>query len=179
MSHIWNKQADGTWKDYALGAEPVQLTRVGPVPLASREQLGAVSGPVLLPSQDSLGDEQRVLMCKPDSPTRVNGRPVDIGARVLADRDAITLDAGPTLYFSSERRAEIVDFVGEGKHANCVRCKLPLEPGTLAVRCPAPGCGFWHHERPDSPCWTYAEGCAACGHPTDLNAGFQWSPEEL
>lgn len=177
MSHIWNKNSDGTWKDYALGTDAVQLAQDGPGPLPQQEQRDAAPRPALFPSHDPRGEEQWVLLCQAANPVQVNGRPVVVGARVLADRDGIAPGTGSTLWFCAERRAEIVEYVGEP--ANCIRCKLPLERGTPAVRCPAAGCGFWHHESSESPCWTYAEGCAACGHPTDLNAGYQWSPEEL
>ena len=89
MSRIWSKHTDGTWKDHPLGAEPVQLTPDCPLPLAAREQMSAVSGPVLMPRHDSLGDERWVLICQAGSRTLVNGLPVVSGARVLADRDQL------------------------------------------------------------------------------------------
>lgn len=117
-------------------------SRDGPVPLVAHKGLRQVSDPMLIRTQDCRGQERLVLLCPPRNGTRVNGQRVPIGARVLSDRDVIALGGGQTVWFSSECGAEVVPFAGE--HASCIRCKLPLEPGTPAVRCPAPGCGFWH-----------------------------------
>ncbi len=97
------KNSEGGWTNHALDAEPVRLTPNGPTPLAPRERLGALSELVLMPSHDSRGSERWILICQPGGRTRVNCRPVVIGARVLADRDAITLGAGSTVWFSAER----------------------------------------------------------------------------
>jgi hypothetical protein len=98
---------------------------------------------------------------------------------VLADRDAIALGDRQILFFSSEKLARVLPFPGKDDHTSCIRCKLPLESGTPAVRCPSPECGFWHHQSDDQSCWTYTAACASCGHPTAFDAGFQWSPWEL
>jgi len=177
MSHLWIKDPDGAWIVYPLDADIIQLAPDGPTPLAARKRQSCVSDPVLMRTQDTLGQERCVLLCPPRNGMRVNGQRVLIGARVLSDRDVIALGGGQTVWFSSERTAAVVPFASE--HASCIRCKLPLESGAPAVRCPAPGCGFWHHQSEDQPCWIYTDGCAACGYPTDLNAGFQWSPADL
>lgn len=78
----------------------------------------------------------------------INGRPVVLGIRVLDDRDRILLD-GPSLsqpalaYFSGEEPAVVAPFPGP-EAVICPRCKMPIEPGEPAVRCPA--CDFWHHQ---------------------------------
>ena len=134
---------------------------------------------LLVRTHGTNGFDRWSLLCAPHSTARVNGTPVYAGIRVLADRDAITLDDGNTVFFSCERLAQVVPFPGEDDGTRCIRCKLVLEPATPAVRCPAPGCGFWHHQSEAQPCWTYAESCVSCGHPTAFDAGFQWSPREL
>jgi rRNA maturation protein Nop10 len=179
MSHLWVKHPDGEWQAHSLRNERCTVSRVGPMPLVAREQLVRVSGPVLVRTDHARGLEDWVLLCSPRSRTRINGLPVPVGARVLADRDAIAVGAGHTVFFSSERVAEIVPFPDENGHTCCVRCKLPIEPGTPAVRCPSATCGFWHHQTLEQPCWTYTDACPACGHPTDLDAGLQWSPADL
>jgi hypothetical protein len=179
VSHLWTKDAAGAWTVHLLETDLVALAGGAPVPLPAPEALGSVTGPVLVRAGVARGADQWVLLCGAASGTRVNGAPVPVGARVLADRDAIALGGGRTLCFSAERLAEVVPFPGGDAATSCIRCKLPLEPGTPAVRCPAPDCGFWAHQSDDLPCWSYTEGCAACGHPTALDAGLQWSPAEL
>lgn len=177
MSHLWVKENDSDWAVFPLDTDLVRLAPEGPAPLMGRKRLSCLCDPLLMRTQDSCGQERCVLLSPPRHGARVNGQRVLVGVCVLSDRDVIALGSGQTVWFSSERRAEVVPFTGE--HASCIRCKLPLEPGTPAVLCPAPGCGFWHHQSEDKPCWSYTDGCAACGYPTDLNAGFQWSPADL
>jgi len=189
MSQLWSKDAAGAWAVQALDADVMVLGGPAPAPLVAPEALGAAAGPALARSRGVNGHERWTLLCDPASRARVNGAPVAAGARVLTDRDAIALGDGRIVYFSAERLAETVPFpggpggAGRPGHArsptSCIRCKLPLDPGTPAVRCPAPDCGFWAHESEELPCWSYTEGCAACGHPTALDAGLQWSPAEL
>lgn len=179
MSHLWIKDADGAWVDHPLDSDFLTMPPGAPAPLVACETLSRASAPVLARARDARGLERWVLLDASASRTRVNGAPIGIGARVLSDRDAIALADGRTVFFSSERLAQTVPFPGEDDRTCCIRCKLPLAPGMPAVRCPAPDCGFWHHQCDDSPCWTYTEGCAGCGHPTAPDAGFQWSPAEL
>lgn len=179
MSHLWIRNAEGALVDHPLDTGILQLTPDGPAALAVCKGLDGVSGPVLARKQDFQGEERWVLLCKPTGTTRVNGVPVFIGVRMLSDRDLISLGAGHRVFFSSERVAQIEPFPGEEDNICCVRCKLPLQPGKPAVRCPAPGCGFWHHQSDEQPCWSYRDGCASCGHPTAFDAGFQWSPAVL
>jgi hypothetical protein len=179
VSHLWVKDGDGAWIDHPLDADFVTMSPAAPAPLLAREVQSRGSGPVLARARGAHGIERWVLLDANANRLRVNGAPMRIGARVLADRDAIALGDGCTVFFSSERLAQAVPFPGENDRTCCIRCKLPLEPGTPAVRCPAPECGFWHHQCDDTPCWTYTESCAGCGHPTALDSGFQWSPAEL
>lgn len=146
----------------------------------ARERLGSLGEPVLARTESDLAGW--TLICPPGAPVRVNGTPVPLGVRTLADRDAISI-AGPegrrTVFLSLERAAELIAFPGEDHETHCIRCKLPLAPGTPAVRCPGRDCGFWHHQSAEQPCWTYTEGCANCGHPTAFDAGLQWTPDLL
>jgi hypothetical protein len=179
VSHLWLKDGDGAWVDHPLESDFVTISPAAPAPLVACQTLSRESGPLLARAWDARGLERWVLLDGNASRTRVNGAPMPIGARVLADRDAIALGEGRTAFFSCERIAQLELFPGDDNGTCCIRCKLPLEPGTPAVRCPAPECGFWHHQCDDTPCWTYAESCAGCGHPTAFDTGFQWSPTEL
>lgn len=179
MSHLWIKNTDAAWQDHLLEADLLALAPEGPKPLVVHEQLRSLSESVLVKIQGARGLEGWMLLCPPSSRVLVNGLPVTIGVRLLSHRDAVTLGTGHRLFFSSEQVAQIVPFTGSQERTCCVRCKLPIVQGTPAVRCPAPDCGLWYHQTSDQPCWTYTEHCAACGHPTDLNAGLQWTPEEL
>jgi hypothetical protein len=110
----------------------------------------------------------------------VNGLPIHHGIAVLSDRDEIRhapgCDSTP-VYFSTERLAVVVAYSPAGRLGLCPRCKQAIGPGEDAVRCP--GCGVWHHSTTALPCWTYGDQCAACDHPTSIEAGFRWTPEVL
>ena len=111
---------------------------------------------------------------------RVNGALQTVGIRTRRDRDEIRVDSvgSAPLFFSTEVLATKADYPADAS-ATCPHCKLPLEAGQQAVRCPL--CGVWHHEMPDEEldCWTHVPECAICRHTTDLTQGFQWTPEEL
>lgn len=178
MNHLWLKSTDGTYEPIPLDGAAVSLSGDGPRALPAPAALD-MAAPILVRHHGANGEERWTLLCAASGRVRVNGRQVRAGVRVLADRDAISLAPGQTLWFSSEDLARVAQFPATDSETCCIRCKLPLETDTPAVRCPAPGCGFWHHQSEDLPCWTAAPGCAACGHPTDFDAGFQWSPAGL
>jgi len=81
------------------------------------------------------------------------------------------------MFFSTERLATTEAYPGSPSRAFCPRCTQVIAVGEQAVRCP--GCGLWHHGTEQLPCWTYGECCAVCSQPTGVDAGFQWTPEEL
>ncbi len=179
MSLLWIKNEDGAWADHALENDFVAIGPGTATPMVAPDARGCNSGTALIRCGDAHGFDRWLLICAPTSRARVNGARVPIGVRVLADRDAIALGDRQILFFSSEQLARVLPFPGKDDHTSCIRCKLPLEPGTPAVRCPSPECGFWHHQSDDQSCWTYTAACASCGHPTAFDAGFQWSPWEL
>ena len=127
-------------------------------------------------------DGRWVVAAAPALGVTVNGDVLASGLRILEDRDSIRVPGGSTCFFSTERLASI-----EPLHASdeifCPRCKLLIEPGSDAVRCPQ--CGVWHHEQhgdgeDDHLCWTYAPACALCDQATDLDAvEFRWTPGKL
>ncbi len=175
MGHVWIVNEKGVLAACPLDAGISQLTSNGPSALAVCKGLDDIAVPLLVRKQEFQGEERWLLLSKSPGRTRVNGMPVFNGVRMLNDRDLISLGDGHRVFYSSERIAQIEPYPGEDDSTCCVRCKLPLQPGKPAVRCPAPGCGFWYHQI----CWDYRDQCANCGRPTAFDSGYQWSPSEL
>ncbi len=119
------------------------------------------------------------LLAPSQSQVRINDTPLEIGIRVVVDRDAIRIADMPTMYFSTERLAGIEAYP-DAEPVFCPRCKMTISEGDSAVCCPQ--CGVWHHEQvPEGKgCWSYATTCALCDQATALDsAGFRWTPEIL
>ncbi|HVS04230.1 MAG TPA: hypothetical protein VMT16_15810 [Thermoanaerobaculia bacterium] len=110
---------------------------------------------------------------------RVDGLAVGLGLRWLADRELVVVEGLPALVFATEAPARVEPFPGLGRAVDCPRCRQPLRNGAPAVRCPAPGCGLWHHQDEELSCWSYAGTCAGCPQPTALDGAPRWTPEEL
>jgi hypothetical protein len=123
------------------------------------------------------GPEQWTLFAVPWRGVRVNGIEVTSGIRVLADRDEIHVPGFAPVYFSTERLAAIRPCPVGAAALICPRCRQPIDADSPAVACP--GCGVWHHGHDPLTCWSYAPRCALCPQPTELSAGFQWTPESL
>ena len=118
-----------------------------------------------------------LLLAERDANVWVNGLPVVTGLRALHDRDEARVGAATPLYFSTERLARPEPLPSTDRALACPRCKQEIKPASSAVCCP--DCGVWHHESGELPCWTYDATCALCPQPTDTDAGFRWTPEEL
>jgi len=118
------------------------------------------------------------LLAGPHRRVWVNGSRLDLGLRLLDDRDHIRLDSGRSYYFSSEVLARAETYAGGAQPIQCARCKMEVRPGSRAVRCPS--CGIWHHQTEERPCWTHAPTCALCDRTTELEgAQYQWVPEGI
>jgi hypothetical protein len=173
MAHLWMLDSSAAWAVAALDDE------AGPFALGDglvrRHEADSPVPPVLL-RRLAPPLAAWALVCGERSGVRVNGSPVPVGLAVLADRDEIRLP-GFTGWFSTELQARIEPFPEAARRGFCPRCKRAIDAGAPAVRCPA--CGLWHHASDDFPCWTYAPSCGGCPHPTALDAGFRWSPEDL
>jgi Zn finger protein HypA/HybF involved in hydrogenase expression len=118
-----------------------------------------------------------VLIASAETEVAVNGMPLVAGLRVLVNKDEIHVSSMDSYYFSAERLARVEKFPDAHQSLFCPRCKQEISSGVVAVRCPA--CGVWHHETDELNCWTYSDGCAMCGHSTEMNGTFRWTPEEL
>lgn len=177
MAYLWRKTADDEWKADEL-CTSVDLTdnetrRAGAAPSADSGGRAALR-------LRCCGDDggRWVLLATPALRPTVNDEPVEAGIRVLADRDAIRAANLPAVYFSGEQPPRAAAYP-DADPVFCPRCKLAVERGRLAVRCPR--CRVWHHHSDtDASCWLYAGTCALCDQPTDLErAEFAWTPEEL
>jgi hypothetical protein len=115
-------------------------------------------------------DREWVLLVESEAKVHVNGLPVAANIQVLGDRDEILVNQ-ERLYFSTEVPATAGKY--SGTTLRCPRCKLEINDGDQVVRCP--GCKSVHHK----DCWSYAPTCSLCPAPTPLDAGYQWTPEEL
>jgi hypothetical protein len=137
--------------------------------------------PVLLRQKGAPDGSTWMLLAPPEAGVHVNGLPLELGLRVLRDKDEIRLGERQRFFFSAEQVVQVVPFPGADQEVCCARCLDPIAPGATAVQCPNPACGAWHHQMPEKnlPCWSYTPTCALCDQPTALDAGFRWTPEEL
>lgn len=200
MAHIWaqpGQSSPQTWCVHPLNGPRFFLTADSERPLNSTAAGNPSSSTLLLLRTSDRRGEQWLLLTGSDSRALVNGISLPLGIRALHDRDELLLvsdssdqnstatEASPAddsvrrLFFSTERLARVEPLVAGNKPICCARCKRPIAPGDMAVRCPSPQCGLWHHESPDKNCWTYIEHCALCDQPTSLEAGYRWTPESL
>ena len=185
MAHLWVKDTFGEWAVVMLGLKRLDLDdRIlqGAGWSTEARLRRRVMDRMLKPPGASLvrsdqdDHESWVLTAFPGRVT-VNGVRVASGLHVLADRDEITVAGYEPVFFSTERLAAIEKCPASDRALTCPRCRQVIAPYTPAVCCPA--CGVWHHQDGDLKCWTYAERCALCPHPTGLDAGYQWTPEDL
>jgi hypothetical protein len=160
MAHLWVRQ-ENDWMVLRLESPVYDLSKAFPKPGA---------GPQASPVELTLVDGEWVLLSAPGAKVDVNGLPVAANIHVLANRDEIMVDQ-ERLYFSTEVPATVEKY--SGATLRCPRCKLEINAGDRVVRCP--GCKAVHHE----DCWSYAPTCSLCPAPTPLDAGYQWTPEEL
>jgi len=189
MACLWTENDFAEWTASLLGgdADSYALTRdpADPVRATGEEEEEAGTGVALLvrslktrSSVESWG-----LLSGPGSGVRVNGRPMVTGLRMLRDRDEIRTPALATMFFTADTRPVVEPRPASDGKPECPRCKQEIEEGAPSVRCP--NCGTRHHqiegvgEKKDLPCWTYSEKCAVCGHPTSMEGGFRWTPEDL
>lgn len=158
MAHVW-KEEGNEWRATPVESEPAVAPGVRLLPFRTAQESGWA------------------MIEAPGAGGSANGERLLTGIRVLADRDAIRAP-GYAGFFSTETLAQVEPFPGDGTGSpQCVRCRQPLAAGQSAVRCPQ--CGAWHHQLEELPCWTFLKTCASCPQSTEMDAGFQRTPEEL
>lgn len=176
MAHLWIEDESEEWAVLALGVDTLDLRARPPRPAGTTAGDRCDDSAVVLMSRASDEGAGWAVIAAPGTDVRVNGLPLAGGIRLLEDRDEIRV-AGASMFFSTETLPRIEAYGGGAEPKFCPRCRQEVAPGAPAVRCPE--CGVWHHESEELPCWSYAETCALCPQPTDLEtAGFRWSPEE-
>jgi len=175
LAHVWIQSTDG-WSAEKLDGAQRDLAAMRD-PQAGDAQPDRTSDKVArLISAQAGGSRVWALVASWNSDIRVNGRAVLAGLCVLADRDEIRTGGGVQYFFSTETLATVVAFPGADRPLFCGRCRQQIDVGSPAVCCP--GCGVWYNQSSDLPCWTYADQCTFCGHPSALDSGFAWSPQE-
>lgn len=183
MAHLWMKcGAAGDWGilPLDLGARYL-LTGSAAQPVTQDPSVASTAGAVLMSLNGPRGAAWILISSQGQHAPRVNG---DLhGVKLLSDRDEVRMHR-VRLFFSSESLAQVEPIPAANTHSGkCPRCTRGFEPGQLSVKCPK--CGIWSHQFEGGDgiegrkCWTYAPGCASCGHPTALDAGYAWTPEEL
>ena len=177
MAHLWVRDGEVEWAVLPLDGDAMDLSAYPPRPLRHSRADGAQESPVLLMRTVTAGDADWLLLSGPRGGASVNGMPVAAGIRALSDRDQVHVRGIGALFFSNETLARVEAFPGSDHKLFCPRCKQAIADGALSVRCP--GCRVWHHQSDPLPCWTYAASCALCPHPTEANARFRWTPEDL
>jgi hypothetical protein len=180
MAGIWVSTPSADWPRQSLDGEPL-LLQPGEPPQGDTGSVDLSAGGALIVRSSFAGTVVWLLLAG-SAAVRVNGSRLDLGIRVLADRDEILLgdvdrsDAG-RFYFSTENLACIEPFPGGQRAGVCPRCRRPIATGTSAVRCPQ--CDSWHHEAGEMNCWTCDDKCGRCPQTTALDAGYRFTPEGL
>lgn len=173
MAHLWLMDAKRAWVVFPLAEPGYGVDRLPPSVIESVADASRCIA--LLPAGASPGVSW-VLMAPMGAKAQVNGWPLRIGMRVLDDHDEVEIAGVGTFFFSTESLARIEPLPEMERAITCVRCKLPIELESPAVRCP--NCRVWHHQGGEYECWTYSEGCAACSFSTRLDDRYRWTPEE-
>jgi hypothetical protein len=181
VAQLWLRSNDAEeWTPFRMTARAYDLSVHPPRPLDEEGEPGSsprvTAGSVAVVGAGD-GARSFALVVSANAGARVNGLPLAAGLRALVDRDEIQAPSFGTCYFSTEELA-VVEPLPDAAHVpHCPRCRLPVEPESPAVRCPA--CQLWHHQTSDYPCWTYAATCAVCPQPTRLDGAYQWTPAEV
>ena len=184
MAHIWFREREEGWVCYALdraGTNAFLITGEPGMPVKALSDPAPAEPGVELHRTLRQGRETWSLLAHRPDLAAVGGEPVLAGVKILSDLSTVRLPGCPPMVFSTQRAAVVKPFPQGAVSPACARCGLEIRAGAPAVRCPNPDCGLWYHQGDTSDCpscWTYAGSCA-CGQNTDLDAGLNWTPEDL
>lgn len=178
MARLFGRDLEFHWRPFPLPLSGSDLLALF-LPADAAYNSGAVDsgcGPLLLPFHAGAA-ERWAVVAGSAALVRVNGWPVGApGIRVLEHKDEISLPALGSVFFSAEKLAEVHPFPGGLRAMFCGRCRNEVKAGHESVACP--GCGVIFHMMASSLCFNYTPECPLCGHPTALDAGLLWVPEE-
>ena len=177
MAHLWVTTETNQWAVLPLDQDAFALLAKPPQPVCRPLGEGVAWSSVLLVRAGPASSAAWVLIARGGLGVSINGLPLTTGIRVVSDRDEIRIAGERSFYFSTESLARVEEFSSTDQTLFCPRCKQEIESGSAAVKCPS--CGVWHHQTDQLNCWSYSEVCALCTQATDLDAGFQWTPEDL
>ncbi len=175
MAHLWLSVEDQR-AVFPLTGEAFSLSTHPPRRICAPSSKDALNGVSLLRVENPDG-AMWVIVAGADRTVHVNEFPLALGIRVLSDRDRIWVSNVGTFFFSTETLAAVEPFPGAEQKIFCPRCKLEIEKGRAAVKCPQ--CSRWHHQHTEMECWIYTKHCALCPQPTDLDTGYRWTPDEF
>ena len=180
MAHIWLYLDNENYKGWAVA--PLHdhigefiLSQENETPVKAKKQGESLHRPQIIRTEIDDHDAW-ILLAPPESDVKINGMRLQAGIKALHHRDEVMVSGMGRLYFSTEKLTNIEPFPG-GERMLCGRCKQEIKENTPGVKCP--GCDIWHHYSDDLPCWTYSPRCSNCDHPTEIDAGYRWTPEGL
>jgi len=194
MPHLWVEDRVGEWAVVPIEGDTLDVTRLVEQ-LNAQESLPHHQAEALTRDADCAstvsldphrvmllragahGSVEWLLLAPTDRVVRINGMALPAGIAVLSDRDEIAEVPGRSLFFSTERLAVVEPMPAFDPLLVCPRCKQPIATGSPSVCCPQ--CGLWYHQTDELPCWRYSSTCSQCPAPTAVDAGFQWTPEEV
>ncbi len=177
MAHLWSRE-NGAWQANELleAAYVLEWLDGTPEPRVVEGAGGGGNATDAFLIRDRAAPGEWVLVSS-GGDLWVNGTPLSSKLRVLRDRDEISWSGRRRVYFSTERRACVAPLPAEETDIVCPRCRDVIPIAGAAMQCP--GCGIWYHQSGDFPCYTLGPECVSCGHPTDLDSEFRWSPADV
>jgi hypothetical protein len=178
MSYLWLRDAEGKRVAHSIQAASHDLYAL---------LLSEASGSSACPIDDGLaarmisfrvgGAARWVVVADAATPVRVNGVPLTaVGARVLCDRDEVSIPGLGSAFYSGETLAVVEPFPGSEHPVVCGRCRQAIAAGAPVVRCP--GCHVYYDQAAGLECWRASDSCTFCSQLTALDAGFAWVPED-
>ncbi len=185
MAHLWIRDETGAFCARSLSQTSLDMGKYPPASLDGNDPGAAGGSDVhLIAATPGSDAETWALIWGDQREVWINGLPLLTGIRILTDRDEIRIDSGEPMFFSTETLACVETFPGADREYLCLRCKRPIETGSLVVRCPI--CRVIYHQdenqkEGDWKCWTYSDTCATEGCPgrTELKTEYEWVPDDL
>ncbi len=178
MAHLWLLDERRQWVVQTLAGDGSSLRSLlsGLVEGCPAADV-APADVFLMQAGDEEGTAEWAIIAAQECGLTVNGIPLLLGIRVLANRDEIRWSTDGFAFYSTEEPAAVASLPQADQKIFCPRCKQEIAPETPAVRCPR--CGIWHHQSEQLPCYTYADRCATCTRRTSLDGNYDWTPEEM